>query len=148
MEAEMRRRMVETDHIEAVIGLGANLFYNSPMEAMILVGNTNKPNDRKGKVLFINGKDDVIENKGQAYLSEDHVAKLFQAFKDFTNIPHYAKVASIEEILTFNGNMNINFYVKRENSYNVESFSSVLKKWGDNGKELKKSMHKLFEELD
>ena len=95
----MRRNMVETDEIEAVIGLGSSLFYNSPMEAMILVGNTNKPKERKGKVLFVNGKSDVVENKGQAFLTDKHIAKLYRAYTDFTDIPHYAHVATLEEIL-------------------------------------------------
>jgi type I restriction enzyme M protein len=147
MEAEMRRKMIETDHIEAVIGLGANLFYNSPMEAMILVGNTNKPKDRKGKILFVNGKDDVVENKGQAYLKSTHINKLYQAFKDFIDIPHYAKVAGIEEIMSFDGNLNINFYVKRENTKNSVTFAYALNQWYNDGIELKKSMQNLFEIL-
>ncbi|HCG6610705.1 TPA: SAM-dependent DNA methyltransferase [Vibrio parahaemolyticus] len=145
-EAAMRRKMVESDEIEAVIGLGPNLFYNSPMEAMILVGNTNKPTDRKGKVLFINGKDDVIENKGQAYLTQEHMDKLYLAFKDFTDIPHYAKVVTIEEILAFDGNMNINFYVKQDNSSSEISFSDALKNWDKAGRELKSTMTHLFGE--
>jgi type I restriction enzyme M protein len=148
MEAEMRRKMIETDHIEAIIGLGANLFYNSPMEAMILVGNTNKPKERKGKILFVNGKDDVIENKGQAYLKPAHINKLYQAFKDFTDIPHYAKVAGLEEIMALDGNLNINFYVNRENNKNANSFASAFDKWNKDGIELKKSMQNLFEVLE
>ena len=147
MEADMRRKMVEEDQIEAVIGLGANLFYNSPMEAMILVGNTNKPKERKGKVLFINGKDDVIENKGLAYLTNDHINKFYNAFKDFENVPYYAKVASTEEILSFDGNMNINFYVKRKKSENNLSFGQSYKDWHETGESLKESMNNLFEEL-
>ena len=147
MEAEMRRKMVVEDQIEAVIGLGANLFYNSPMEAMILVGNTNKPKERKVKVLFINGKDDVIENKGLAYLTNDYINKFYNAFKDFENVPYYAKVASTEEILSFDGNMNINFYVKRQKSENNLSFGQSYKDWHETGESLKDSMNNLFEEL-
>ena len=147
MEAEMRRKMVVEDQIEAVIGLGANLFYNSPMEAMILVGNTNKPKERKGKVLFINGKDDVIENKGLAYLTNDYINKFYNAFKDFENVPYYAKVASTEEILSFDGNMNINFYVKRQKSENDLSFGQSYKDWHETGESLKESINNLFEEL-
>lgn len=143
-EAEMRRKMVESDQIEAVICLGPNLFYNSPMEAMILVGNTNKPKKRKGKVLFVNGKDDVIENKGQAYLTPQHITKLYKAFKDFTDIPHYAKVATLDEILAFDGNMNINFYVKRDNYANETNFSDVIQNWESSSKALKVSMKKLL----
>lgn len=147
VEAEMRRKMVASDQIEAVIGLGANLFYNSPMEAMILVGNTNKPANRKGKVLFVNGKNDVIENKGQAYLTNEHINKLYQAFADFTDIPHYAKVATIEEILALDGNMNINFYVKQDNSGNSLSFGEAFYNWQKASLELRQSMETLFEEL-
>lgn len=147
-EAEMRRKMVSSDQIEAVIGLGPNLFYNSPMEAMILVGNTNKPAERKGKVLFVNGKDDVVVDKGQGYLTNEHINKLYQAFVDFTDIPHYAKVATTQEILALNGNMNINFYVKKDNSGNNISFSEVFNNWQKAGNELRKSMQTLFDELN
>lgn len=147
MEAEMRKKMVQEDQIEAVIGLGANLFYNSPMEAMILVGNNNKPPERKGKVLFINGKDDVIDNKGFAHLTNEHIGKIYKAFNAFEDIPHYAKVATIEEILSHNGNMNINFYVKAEKSDAEFSFGEALKNWSESGYNLKESMIKLFEVL-
>lgn len=147
MEAEMRRKMVEEDQIEAVIGLGANLFYNSPMEAMILVGNTNKPKDRKGKILFVNGKDDVVDNKGLAYLTKEHINKLYKSFKDFKDIPHYAKAATIEEVLAFDGNMNINFYVKRKRDNEEVSFSETLANWEESSNSLKKSINNLFEGL-
>tara|TARA_B110000046_G_scaffold149446_1_gene157601 strand:- start:2215 stop:3672 length:1458 start_codon:yes stop_codon:yes gene_type:complete len=148
MEAEMRRKMVAEDQIEAVIGLGANLFYNSPMEAMILVGNTNKPKERKGKVLFINGKDDVIDNKGLAYLTKEYIDKFYNAFIDYKDIPHYAKVATTEEILSFEGNMNVNFYVKREGSGAELSFGKAYSQWNESGEQLKESMNNLFEVLN
>lgn len=147
MEAEMRKKMVEEDQIEAVIGLGANLFYNSPMEAMILVGNTNKPIERQGKVLFINGKDDVIDNKGLAYLTDEHIDRFYTAFKEYKNVPYYAKIATIEEILSHDGNMNINFYVKGEKSKDDFSFRDSYRNWEECGEELTKSMNRLFEVL-
>jgi len=117
------------------------------MEAMILVGNTNKPKERQGKVLFINGKDDVIDNKGLAYLTDEHIDRFYNAFKGYQNIPHYAKVATIDEILSHDGNMNINFYVKREKSTNDLSFGKSYMNWKESGVELSKSMNSLFEVL-
>lgn len=148
MEAEMRKKMILEDQIEAVIGLGPNLFYNSPMEAMILVGNSNKPKERKGKVLFVNGKDDVIENKGFAYLNDEHIQKLYSAYKNFEDIEGYSKVATIEEMMSFNGNMNVNFYVKRNNTNEILSFEKAYENWLTIDKDLKKSMNLLFEELN
>lgn len=70
-EANMRRKMIESDTVEAVVGLGGNLFYNSPMEAMILVGNTNKPKEHKGKILFIDGLKECVQEKNHAHLNEE-----------------------------------------------------------------------------
>jgi type I restriction enzyme M protein len=146
-EAEMRRKMLESDSIEAVIGLGANLFYNSPMDAMILVGNNKKPEVRRGKVLFINGKDYVIENKGQAYLTTDHIEKLYQVFLDYTDIPHFSKVASLDEIMIHKGNMNINFYIDKESQGNQNGFSQNYLEWEASSQKLRDSMDDLFQNI-
>ena len=36
----MRRKLIEADLIECVLGLGPNLFYNSPMEACVVICRT------------------------------------------------------------------------------------------------------------
>ena len=118
------------------------------MEAMILVGNTNKPKNRKEKVLFVNGKADVIDNKGLAYLTAEHINKLYSAFKDFVDVPNFAKVATIEDIMSFDGNMNINFYVKKENSQTDLSLPKSYREWEKNGDTLKASMNNLFKLLN
>lgn len=51
-EAEMRRRLVEADLIECVIGLGPNLFYNSPMESCVLICRAAKPSVPIGRKLI------------------------------------------------------------------------------------------------
>ncbi|MFC2165772.1 N-6 DNA methylase [Acidobacteriota bacterium] len=144
-EMEMRKRLIKTDTVEAVIGLGANLFYNSPMEAMILVCNTNKPDERKNKVLFIDGINDVVNEKGNAYLTEDHIQKLYGAYKKYSDIPGFAKIVTIDEIMQNNGNMNISFYVKRNNEKSTMSFNKIYDEWKTSSDNLSKSMNELFE---
>ena len=143
-EADMRRKMIQEDHIEAVIGLGPNLFYNSPMEAMILVGNINKPQERRDRILFINAKNDVVDNKGQAYLEQGHIIKIYEAYKKFEDIENYAKVATTEEIMSLDGNMNINFYVKPKSAEVQSLFSDEYSEWVKSSSELNKSMNYLF----
>ena len=58
-ETDMRKKLVESDLVECVIGIGKNLFFNSPMDACIVICKANKPVERRGKVLFINAKDEV-----------------------------------------------------------------------------------------
>ncbi len=45
----MRRKLVESDLVECVLGLGPNLFYNSPMEACVVVCRAQKPAERRGR---------------------------------------------------------------------------------------------------
>ena len=49
--------MIELDFVDAVIGLGKNLFYNSSMESCLLVCRMKKPKERKGKIIFIDAKE-------------------------------------------------------------------------------------------
>jgi type I restriction enzyme M protein len=143
-EGELRRKMLLSDQVEAVIGLGPNLFYNSPMEAMILICRTNKPIERKSKILFVDGVDQIIQNKGSAYLNEFQVDNLFKAYTDFTDIPHFSKVVSVDDVLLNNGNMNINFYVKKQILDDGQSFSEVFEEWDKSNFSLTKSMTTLF----
>ncbi len=62
-EADMRRKLIEMDLLECVLGLGPNLFYNSPMEACVVICRTRKLTDRKGKVLFIDAVHEVARER-------------------------------------------------------------------------------------
>lgn len=143
-EAEMRKKMLASDTVEAVVGLGGNLFYNSPMEAMVLVGNTNKPKERRGKVLFIDGLQDCVQEKNHAYLTEDHIQRMFQAFRDYTDIPHFAAVVENEAVLANNANMSVHHYVKRQTGTDASDFQQCLTDWKTLSDSLGDSMKSLF----
>lgn len=58
-ESAMREKLVKNDLLECVIGLGPNLFYNSSMEACVVICRTYKRPERRGKVLLINAINEV-----------------------------------------------------------------------------------------
>lgn len=148
-EAEMRRKMVEEDLVECVIGLGPNLFYNSPMEACLLITTTNKKADKKGKILFINAVNEVKQDKTMSYLMESHITKIFSAYKKFKTIESFASLVSNKDVLARNGNMAINLYVRPEehNSADTISFVDAYTDWNSKAATLKTSMIELFEVL-
>jgi len=45
--------MIEEDYVDAVIGMGKNLFYNSSMESCLLVCRNEKPDERKGRLFLL-----------------------------------------------------------------------------------------------
>ena len=78
-EIDMRKKLITTDLVECVIAVGKGLFYNSPMEACVLICKTNKKLERKNKVLFINASE-MIEKKGLKHIFQINKSKLFLIF--------------------------------------------------------------------
>ncbi len=148
-EADMRRKMIEEDLVECVIGLGPNLFYNSPMEACLLITKTNKSKDRKGKVLIINALKEVKQEKNIAYLEPMHIDKIFKTYKDFRDVDGFAKVVSIDEILNNKGSLNIAQYISNV-KHEVEKISldEAIANWNDESEKLRQSMNELFQTLN
>ncbi len=110
-EAGMRRRIVEADLIECVIGLGANLFYNSPMEACVVICRSAKPKARKGKILFINAVNEVTRERAQSFLTEEHIEHVAGAYKAFKNEVGFARVGTMDEIRAQDFSLSIPLYV-------------------------------------
>ncbi len=149
-EAEMRKKMIEEDLVECVIGLGPNLFYNSPMEACLLITSTKKAASKKGKILFVNAVHEVRQDKTIGFLEEKHIDKIFLAHQNFANDENFAALVTTDEVLKNNGNMAINLYV-RQNSYdaeNSESFEDAYENWNQSSDLLKTSMNELFQILE
>jgi type I restriction-modification system DNA methylase subunit len=111
-EAEVRRTMIESDLVEAVIGLAHGLFYNSGMEAIVLVLNANKAPGRRGKVVFINAKADYYRDGVQSFLNHAHQSKILQSYRDFECQPGFATVSELDEIRSSGHTLAIPAYVK------------------------------------
>ncbi len=112
-EAEMRQKLVESDLLECVLGLGPGLFYNSPMEACVLICRTSKPADRAGKILFIDAVNEIARKRAQSFLKEEHQSKILDAYGRFADKPGFAAVAITEDVLEKDGNLSIPRYVKK-----------------------------------
>ena len=149
-EAELRRKMIEEDLVECVIGLGPNLFYNSPMEACLLITKTNKEENKKGKILFINAVNEVKQEKTMGFLESNHIEKIFTAYQDFKDVEDFARLVDAEKVLSKNGNMAINLYVRRNKHKENEqdSFELSYSAWEASSQNLTKSMDELFQILE
>lgn len=111
-ESSMREKLVRSDMLECVIGLGPNLFYNSPMEACIIICRTNKLPERRGQVLFINAIDEVERKNAQSYLEDTHIQKIASAYDKYKTVPDFARVATIKDIEDNNFSLSIPLYIK------------------------------------
>ena len=113
-EYAMRKKLVESDLVECIIGLGPGLFYNSPMEACIVICRTRKRQERVGRVLFINAVKEVTRKNTHRFLKEEHIKKIASAYEEYKDIDRFSKVASIPEIINNDYSLSIPLYVRPE----------------------------------
>lgn len=111
-ERAIRTGMLDADMLDAVIGLGSNLFYGTGIPACILVLRAPgaKPKARKGKVLFINADREYFEARAQHYLYPDHIEKIVSTWEAFEDVPAFARVVSRDELRENDDNLNIRRY--------------------------------------
>ncbi|WP_344635049.1 type I restriction-modification system subunit M [Kitasatospora cystarginea] len=117
-EQAIRRKVVEADRLEAVIGLASNLFYGTGIPACILIlrGPGPRPTSHQGKVLFINADREYLSGRAQNYLEPEHAEKIVAAYRAYLadpahDIPGFARVVSLEELEDNQFNLNIRRYV-------------------------------------
>lgn len=113
-EKDMRKKLVESDLLDCIIGLGPNLFFNAPMEACIVIARTHKEPERRGKVLFINAVKEVTRKNAQSYLEDGHIEHIASAYNNYCDEENYAKVATIHDIEAQDFSLNIPLYVRGE----------------------------------
>lgn len=145
-EQDIRKKMIEDDIVECVLGLGPNLFYNSTMEACVLICNMNKPKERKNKILFINAVNEVRREKTMSYMDKHHRDKIEDAYKSSEDVEGFSRLVDLEEISKRNFNLNIPLYVLNmdENKEN-ESIQELVSKWCESSDKLKTSFNRLIE---
>jgi type I restriction enzyme M protein len=150
-ETSMRNKLIEHDVLECIIGLGPNLFYNSPMEACIVVCRMSKPKARRGKVLIINAVDDVTRERAQSFLEPAYIEKIVGTYRAFADADGFAHVASLDEIRANDGSLNIALYVRPKSGAagpgDGKTLEKVLAEWQQSSVALRKSMEGLLETL-
>ena len=111
-EGEIRRRIIEDDLLDTVIGLGPNLFYGTGIPAAILIlrARGSKPSERRGRVLFINADRDYREGRAQNHLRPRDEQKITAAYRSLGDVDGFARVVTVEELANNDFNCNIRRY--------------------------------------
>ncbi|TAM43577.1 MAG: SAM-dependent DNA methyltransferase [Gammaproteobacteria bacterium] len=111
VEGGIRRKLLEMDLIEAVIGLAPNLFYGTGLAACILVFNKRKPKARRHKVAIADASRLFRRGRAQNYLEPEHSVEILRWFKKFEDVKDSVRVVSLDDIKNEDWTLNISRYV-------------------------------------
>ncbi len=108
-EGKIRKKLIEENLVEAVVGLPPNLFYGTGIPAAILIFNRNR---KTSDVLFIDGSRECDDGTNQNRLRVEDISKIVRAYRDFKTVDQYAYRATLKEIAENDFNLNIPRYVQ------------------------------------
>ena len=83
-------------------------------KACVVICRTQKPKNRRGKILFINAVNEVTRERAQSFLTDEHLQRVVRAYQEFKDEPGFTRVVPIEEIRAKEGNLSIPLYVGGE----------------------------------
>ncbi|MBE7340035.1 type I restriction-modification system subunit M [Corynebacterium aurimucosum] len=107
-EADIRRNLIEANHIDAIIGLPSNIFYGTGIATIIMVLKQERDRD---DVLFIDASQGFIKQGKYNHLRARDIQRIVDAVRNRVDVPHFAKVVTRDEIRANDHNLNIPRYV-------------------------------------
>lgn len=107
-EGKIRKKIIEDNLLDAVIGLPVNCFYGTSIPVVCLVFKKNRENK---DVLFIDASNEYVADGKMNKLSDENIAKIVNTVVNRKDVDKYAHVATKEEIAENDYNCNIPRYV-------------------------------------
>lgn len=111
-EGKIRRKLLEMDILEAVIGLGQNIFYGTSLAPCVLVFRDKKTVTNRQKVLFIDASKEFITGRAQNELTAEHVERIHDWYQSYQNIDGVSRIVQLDEIRDNDFNLNIPLYIE------------------------------------
>lgn len=109
-EGDIRQKLVEMKIIEGIIGLPANLFFGTGIPACILLLDKRHTRARQG-IFMIDAKDGFKKEGPKNRLREQDIKRITDAWMQHKEIPHFAHLATFDEIRKNKYNLNISRYI-------------------------------------
>ena len=141
-EEHIRRKLVEDDRLEAVVGLPKDMFYNSVMESCIMIFNTKKDHSRKNKIQFVNAVKEFERIGNKNFLNHTHIEKIAKVFKQYKNTEGFSHIAKDDEITANRYSLSIPLYV-RQKLKKLPTSDETIKQWSQSSHSLQRSLLKL-----
>jgi type I restriction enzyme M protein len=149
-EGEIRKKVIEADLLEAVIGLPEKIFFGVGIPGVILIFSKPKPDERRGKVLFVDASREYQAGTRKNRLRDEDIAKIVETYRQFTEVNGYSKVVTLEEIASHDYNLNLARYLPTagdEEAIDWTELQGELEGVRNERSSLEEALQKMFEVL-
>ena len=110
-EKDMRRQLIESDLVEAVVTLGDKLFYGTGLSPCFLILRRFKPAQHSARILMIDATKILTQRRAQNVLEPADVDRIYGLYANYENVEDFAKVVTLEEVKAKDWNLSPNRYV-------------------------------------
>lgn len=149
-EGVIRKYLVnDLNYIDTIIGLPLNIFYGTGIPTVILVLSKCRVNDEN--ILFVDASKEFEKDGNKNKLLNEHIDKIISTYRDRKVLDKYSYVATLDEILENEYNLNISRYVdtfEEETPIVLEEVSNDLKKIDDEMISINKTIQEFCNQLN
>ena len=124
-EGNIRKKLVESDKVEAVVTLGDKLFYGTGLSPCFLIIRNLKPAEHSARILMIDATKILTQKRAQNILSQEDVDRIFQLYTDYKDVEDYSKVVTLDDVKAKEYNLSPNRYVDYHKE-EVKPYAEVL----------------------
>ena len=153
-EGRIRQKLIDDNLLDAVVALPSNLFPSTSIPVAILVFDRSREkngvNENKKDVIFIDGSKDFLQGKNQNYLLDHHIKKIISTYQHRKEVKKYSYVATTEEIVENEYNLNIPRYVdtfEDEKPVDVEATQKEISALDKELKKVRETIDALIQEV-
>lgn len=112
-EQKIRKYLVANNYVDCIIQLPANLFFGTSIATCIMVMKKGKTDNR---VLFIDATNECIKVTNNNKLTEENIKKIVDVFASRTDVDHFSKLISYDEVASNDFNLSVSVYVEAEDT--------------------------------
>lgn len=110
-ELKIRKYLIDSNLVDAIIQLPSNLFYNTSIATIVLMLRKDKPDN---SILFVDASAECITLRKQNKLTQDNIRHIVSLYADRQDVPNVAHVADYETVKKNDYNLSVSMYVEPE----------------------------------
>lgn len=113
-DGKMRKKLVDSDLLEAVITLKGGIFYGAGVSACILFLKREKSKNHIGRVCMIDASEIYTPQRAQDYMSEDDIAEVYKLYTDYQDVIERCKIVTLKDITDKGYTLSTNVYIEKK----------------------------------